>query len=686
MADPASMCSIGPVTASSPGAGSSGSRRALALAAAVAAPLLVGVLAYALRAAFHSDELNVLYHVERFARGEFRAPGRPGLLWMALVPVAWLGDPVSILLGGRIAAFLAVVAGAVCITLLGRPRDPDAPPSDVLLPATALGLLLTSGSWVAHGIELRTDTFTTPLTLLALVVLWSRSWTRRTIVLATLVVAAAVLCSQKSAYNALGLGLAWVLARPAAPGGTWDLRARARDAAVAVGLGGAAILGWYGLITLLAGNGSDLVSTNLERAASTAFADTVAWEDKVAWLGEAIQSAPLLWGGAAVGLVLAVPRARRDGRILASALVGAVLVAVIAIHRGFFPYYIASIEPLLALPAALTVVTLASAVARLVPRRSTLVAGLLALSLVAGAAWTQRERVQQAWEVTADGQLDLARSVRRIFPEPVPYVGGIHLVPGYPELAGYLTADAREAKRRQDRSFLATKLKSGARFFIRDYMTRDTYLKRPEKALLYRSYLPVSPNLYVHGARVRWEPGDGAGLRTAELFVDGPYTVRLRRGDAPLAVDGAPVSDGDVLTLTAGPHLLAVGPSETAGEAWLVLGEGTEPLPPGQHVDYSLFPKDRKGSRTRYQRYDRKRARYDLAAQPVSGRAATRLARHRRRLADLDARWEEQVLARRDEDPAGPGDSSDEDGEDPEEDPGEEDPADDPSGDEPDEE
>ena len=622
------------------------------VALAVAVPLFLVLLAYALRAAFHSDELNVLHHVGRFAQGEFRAPSRPGLLWLALTPLMLFEHPVALLQSSRVVAVGAVGLGVACIVALGRQPTTrlGEPPSwvDRLLPAVAVALLLTSGSFAPHAIEVRTDTFTTPLTLLALVILWRRPWTPRTTAMAAVVVAAAILCSQKSAYNAIGLAAAWLIARPARPEGTPWLSARARDAGIAVLLVGLLVAGWFALLTLAAGTGGELVATNLERAASTAFSNTISLAEKRGWLKQAFDRAPLLYVGASIGLLFAAWRARRDGRVLASACVAAVMLGVIGVHRGFFPYYIASIEPFLALPAALAVLSVADgtgwALAKAkVPRGLTV--GLVTLLAVGWATKHQLPALQAAWGVTSEGQMGLAKRVHALYGEPTPYVAGLNLVPGYPETAGYLTADARLAKRNADKHFIATRLQNGARFFIRAYMTRDVYLKNPERAVLYRSYVPVSPNLYVHGARARWKPGTTEGQRVAEVFVDGPYTVRFRQDEhPPLTVDGKSLAEGDVIELTAGDHRVTVGPATRSGEVWLVLGEDIEVEAPGTHVDYSLFPKDRSKSRMRYQRYDKKKGKYDLA---LRNNGPQRIARHQRRLRELDAKWEKQVLVTR---------------------------------------
>ena len=50
----------------------------------------------------------------------------------------------------------------------------------------------------------------------------------------------------------------------------------------------------------------------------------------------------------------------------------------------------------------------------------------------------------------------------------------------------------------------------------------------------------------------------------------------------------------------------------------------------------------------RYQRYDKKKGKYDLA---LRNNGPQRIARHQRRLRELDAKWEKQVLVTRPPEP-----------------------------------
>ena len=177
--------------------------------------IVVGALlaAFGWRFAFHSDEMTVLLHAQRFAEGQFGSPGRPGLLWLFLAPLLWLPDPVDVLRGGRIVSTLAtfgtvgLVAG---LAAAGPPRPGRMPPGLAVL------LLLCGGTWMTHAVELRTDTFTTPLTLATIGLLWANPRRAWTFPLAVAAASAAVLISQKSVYNIAGLAVAWVLAAPTA--------------------------------------------------------------------------------------------------------------------------------------------------------------------------------------------------------------------------------------------------------------------------------------------------------------------------------------------------------------------------------------------------------------------------------------------------------------------------------------
>jgi len=620
-------------------------RAALLLVLGVAAA--AWMVPYGLRAGFHSDELNVLWHARRFWAGDVYLPGRPGLLFLALSPVMAFDDPVTVLHASRWATIAASLASLGLVGWLATPRG-DAGWDRQLLGPVAVLLLATAGLWGTHSIEVRTDSFTTPLTLAAIAVLWSRTWRPWTVAAGAVLVAAAVLCSQKSAYNTAGLAAAWLIARPALPAPGWG--PRARDAGVAVAVGGACLALWFGGMVVVSTEGSGVLTSTVAVAAKTAFGGGVPWDDKVTWLATAVQRAPVLWLAAPVGLLISL--FRRDGRVAASALVAAALVGVMPIHRGFFPYYISSIEPLLALPAAEALVSLGAAFAAIKPLGraagplGAAAVGALLLSQLPG----QRTAFEQAWVVDSRGQEALAERVHELFPEPVPYLAGINVVPNYPEVVGYLTAQQRTGRRARQRNFLADTLRAEqVRFFARNYMTRDRYLKGPERKLLYLSYPPLAPNLYVHGARLRWDAGSSPGRRSFELLVDGDYTVTVRGAAAlpPLRIDGEAVQPGDRLSLTAGMHRAEVGEAQRDGEVWLVLGEGVGPRT-DDVVDYSTFPKDRKNSRSRYQRYDNKKASWDLVLLPHAPGRKNAVRNHKRRRAQLERRYAAAALMKRD--------------------------------------
>ena len=212
------------------------SRGLFALALLVAVSLVAWLFSYAGLAGFHSDELNVLHHVGKFAEGDVRRPGRPGLLWLALTPLMSLGPPAEVLEGARWVSAVAAACSVALLLHLATPgTGPQAssmppPPAGLserelwrsMAPLFALLMLGSAGLWVTHSVELRTDSFTTPLTLGALVLLWGRRGSTRRLLAAAALVAVAGLCSQKSLYNAAGLGLAWLVALPPSPlGRAW---------------------------------------------------------------------------------------------------------------------------------------------------------------------------------------------------------------------------------------------------------------------------------------------------------------------------------------------------------------------------------------------------------------------------------------------------------------------------------
>lgn len=154
-----------------------------------------------------------------------------------------------------------------------------------------------------------------------------------------------------------------------------------------------------------------------------------------------------------------------------------------------------------------------------------------------------KPHVESAWRIENRWQLEIASEAWALFPERVPYLGGIHMVPKAREIAGYLTSELRTAKRARDRAFVNTLIrKEKPRYFIHEYMTMDLYLRPAERKLLHSMYVPYRHNLYVHAGRAAWDADFPGGIKEIELLFEGSYTVRLRPHredrDAAIQVDG----------------------------------------------------------------------------------------------------------------------------------------------------
>jgi len=648
-------------------------RTAALLALCAGVPLLGLLFVYGQSAALHSDEFNALLHAHKFVMGDVSNPGRPGLLWLLLTPLFLFDDPVTIILLSRVVAWSAVAAGAVVVALMAMPpsarvagggEGSESDPWLLSMPALALVLLFLSGYYTPHSIEVRTDTFTTPLALWVIWLLWRRPRSPWCLPIAALLVGASVLISQKAAYATAGLALAWLLAAPARDPDRPSWKGMARDAGLAVGVGAVVVGGWYLALSVISGSG-DFVKRNIYTARNTAFGSGVSTDDKWKWLTEAFERDPVLFVGAGLAVIPALLLRKRDGRPLASLMVGAVMLGVLYIHRGYFPYYIASALPFFALPAALGFLSLAGGIAWLLTRLALprpVSVGLASVVLLVGLGFGLKqssESLPRAREVTMDLQLKLIEDVQSVFPESVPYLGGIGVVPGYQELAGYMTGDRRRSRRKVDPSFFRTIVrKQKPRFFVRTYMTRNLYLRSQEAREIYRSFLPYRANIYVHGARAAWDSKSPGGQREVQLLFGGPYTVRLRQKEDArkpwMKVDGVGVAEGQVLQLTPGRHVVEAGPSRRSGELWLMAGEGTEPEPVGAHVDYSRMPKDRGKSRLRYQRYDNRRAGWDLLPPPGSAGHKRAKSRHKKRVRALERKHRKGVLLQPSEEDSAP--------------------------------
>ena len=596
-------------------------RLRLAVLAVVVAGLAM-MLPGAIHASLHCDEVNVFRHVTNFARGEFSAPGRPGLLWLALSPILSFVDGVAAIHAMRATAVIASVGTLLLVAILAARRAKPEPDGDDTSQATwsvlgAGGLLVTSLGWHTHAFEVRTDTYTAPLTLFAAALLLRARVSTGAAVLAGAAMAGAGLISQKSIYNAVALGIGWLIFQGVQPG---SFRSALRSAAVAVGTALALVATWYGAMTVLSGSASFL-SDNLDTAVATGFSEVWSLSKNLGTIGETAKRAPLVWGLAPVALVAAwIGRLGHPTRLAVGAMAAA-LVATLFIHRGFRPYFVASFEPYLAVLSGGLLGTLSAALHRGLRRRlpgegtarATAAMLLAGIPLIVGLGGTAALNMGGGRALLATdnaNQLRVVRQATLAFPDPVPYWDSVGLVPGYPETTFFGTGPTRTAKRRKTPGNLFARLArvEKPRFFIRNYMTRDAYLTADERRWVWRHYLPYRPNLYVLGGRIRAGAEGVEATGAMEVLVSGDYTVRFLQGwTGTAAVNGSAVADGDVVVLTEGTATLAATVDSGEGDLALYLGAGREPQV--SDLDWSMYPRLR---RDRFQQYDQKRKTADL--------------------------------------------------------------------------
>lgn len=587
------------------------------------------MLPLAKHAAFHCDEANVLRHVTDFGLGDYSHPGRPGLLWLALTPLLSLPSPEAILLAAR---FVAAAASAATLALVWRLGDRVERGAGLV----AMVLLTTSMSWQAHSFEVRTDTFVLPVTLFVIDRLWRAEQSTRDAVLVGLGVAVAGLFSQKSVYNAAAIGAGWlvlVLLR------TIPLRPRMPLVAGAVTV---AVMGaWYALLGALNAE-QEIVSTNLSRAAANAFAEPRALSQKLEWWGRAAARGQLLYTAVPVGLLVAVVRARRSGLLLAVAAVCLVMGCTVFVHRGFYMYFIASFEPYLAVLAAGGLVIPAVAAARSFgPRGAAVLATTLTVSCVAFAVSKARPHYSAILATDNANQLQLARDVEELFPEPVPYWDSIGLIPGHRETTFFGTVENRTRLRRRlgGTAFVQLVREGKPLFFIRDYMTRDGFLTPPERRWLWRHYVPYRPNLHVRGGRAAAVEGERT-VESIEIIKAGVYTVRFTGDwDGLATIGGEPLADGTPIELTEGTHELVTLPERGTGTVQLLLGPDRKPYTddPSEYVDHTLYPIL---NRSRYQQYDRPRDEGFLLTPANDPVLAGKSKRHKANRRKKHAKWQ----------------------------------------------
>ncbi len=594
-------------------------------------------------AAFHCDEFVVLDHVSDFARGNFAGSGRPGLLWMVLVPLTWLGDPVVIAQAARFTALAASVGTLVGLWHLaeraGRVDGSDE--SEMTAAArwpwfgmAAVLLLVTTMDWQAHSFEVRTDTYAVPLTFAVMALLWRAEVSLKSAVAIGILVAATGLISQKSVYNAAGLGLGWLgMVAMLAWSGRLQLKRQLVAAAAAVTTALVFVALWYGLMALLQAD-TEFVAKQMSAATRTAFKESTPMRNKLHALGLGIGMGPVLWGMAAPGALWSIWRARRRPGYLAALLLALAMVGTIYVHRGYFMYYIASFEPYVALVAAVAL----GSMCRALHARVGLWAALLLLgALVFGQGLRSSQPFHAMLATSNQPQYEVIEAAREAFPESVPYWDAIGLVSGYKETTFFGTALGRRWFRQAggNQAFIKRARLNKPHFYIRNYMTRRRYLRPTERHWLWTHYLPYRSNLYLHGGRMRVT--DTLQEQSFESLVSGEYTVYFRGGWTGEAwLDGEPVQHGQIVSLQEGAHRLkAASDGRNGAQLWVILGRDRKPAAEfaAQQVDYSMFPLL---TRKRYQQYDDKNnERSDLRTpdhDPVIARvnARKRLERHKR--------------------------------------------------------
>ncbi len=573
------------------------SRLQLLAAAACVAAVLTPL---ALTSTYHCDELNAIRHAGLFAEGDFRVPGRPGLLWFALTPLFALPTPPSILVAARLLSVLAAaLAAVVWLKLATREVGRGAA-------IGALILLVASPNYMGHSFEIRTDTFVLPLALLTLALLCRTTPQRFAGVLAGVLVASTLLISQKSVYFVAALhGAALVFALVS--GGTRAARAQIGRLVVMDAVGLALVLGYYGVLIALNGGAEGFLDEHLGAAASTAF-DSYPLHRKARGLWHSSWEAPLLYVAAVIGMGLATHQRRRRPLMYAIAVLTVLLLSTIFFHRGFFHYYVAYMEPFHALMAALTLATLWEAARRgaKVPR----ILGWVAVAGIAAAVVWGGVRWHRFYQVHKGYQEAVMHTVTEAFDDKVQVFDGIGLLPGYPQPGFFMTKGGRDAYRAKHPKDGLIRLWQDppAHVYVYDYMTRKRYLTPTERRYVWEHYVPYRNNVRLLGWR--FDPAKrGKGEPTAEILVPGAYTVWFAGGwTGPVTVDGIPVTHGQTVELREGELPLSVEDRVGDGELWLIIGADREPHEDA--VDYSMFPIL---NRKRYQRYTRAG---DLATPP----------------------------------------------------------------------
>jgi hypothetical protein len=520
--------------------------------------LIVLFLAFGLHRVFVTninwDEFYYLSFVHLFRGGDLTLP----LQTIHVRLFAWLpwvsGNEVEQIFAGRIVMWLASLISAWLIfRIAGRFSS--------RVGAVFAVILYLSFSYVMdHGASFRADPLCALLFLAAAHLLVNHPARRYATPAAALAMALAMLVSMKSVFYLPTIAV--LLAAPLLD----SPRPRAVPNRVAV----FAVSIMIFLAGLFIWHKLGLAPAPPEAAGAYA----VAAGNKTIGLGVSLSAWPyieralagnvLTWSFVASGLWIAGNRAmapylRADAFMVLSF---ALPLLSLLVYRNAFPYFFVFLMAAAIIPGAVAVDRFAARVAVLGGTRASI--AMAAVPLIAGAGYALNYLSKLPDQTVA--QAETVRVVHAMFPAPVPYIDRNSMIASFPKVGFFMSTWGVESYRAANRPVMADLLARRAPpLLIANTSALD--LGQPEEAenktksynlfpadinVLRENYIHHWGAIYVAGKRLSLAAG--AGTRTFEIIIPGPYTMEA---EGTVILDGAPHAPGATVDLTRGSHRMA---------------------------------------------------------------------------------------------------------------------------------
>jgi hypothetical protein len=431
---------------------------------------------------------------------------------------------------------------------------------------------------ILHGGSFRFDSMLAPLSIAALLLLWSPGRSSRGDWLAGLLVGLAMTISIKVVLFA-PLFLAAIVTRSgvSAELGRQSLQATAVTL-VRVGIVAAAVAAvLLGLHALSAAPGA---ADSLAGAAGGAARKTLLespWFPRIRFLEVYVRWQPLHWLLIALGTLIAIKRRRFDVASLALALLP------IAFYRNAFAYYYV----VMLAPASVLAGYAVHEMRALVRLR----ASATITSALVGTIWIGLlyQGLAGLHRLNVDDQViqrRLIAGVHEVFPQPVNYVDRCGMISSFRKVNFFMSTWGMETYRARNMPFMRDAIRNHQPAFV---LVNSSFLdpnQRFEGGLLPDDYELIARYYPKYWGPLRVAGASARFKSTEERLLTVPFPAEYRiRTDSPIRVDGVLRSDGEVVFVSeAGIRVSALEAADGVDPVLFQLFLATAKPPPNEQL------------------------------------------------------------------------------------------------------